>query len=204
MGAGKNTGQKQSLILITPGDQPNIDVSNAFLDNGDHINQIPWTHAYLHRQRRYFVNHYNAALGDGATIDIAVTAGANFALHAIWEAGVAGNCLVQVFKGSSITGGTAMSIVNRNQEPTIRASTATIVRDPVVESGGDGTDLTGGGVFVAGGRGGAAQGGETGDREEFIIPVNETWLYRITNVSGQARNVNFGLDFYEHETIVTA
>jgi hypothetical protein len=110
---------------------------------------------------------------------------------------------VQVFKGAAISAGTAMAIVNRNQEPTIRAALAVIVRDPVIESAGEGTDLTGGGVFVAGGRGGAAQGGGTGDREEFIIPAGETWLYRITNVSGQARSVNFGLDFYEHETIVT-
>ena len=203
-GVGKRTGQKQSIVLITRDGIPNVDLSAVFVDEGDHANTIPWQHVYLHRARRYLVNNYNAALGDGDTIDIAIISGAVWAAHIIWEAAAVGDMLIQVFRGASITGGTAMDIINRNQEGTVRPSTFQAKLNPTVESGGDGIDLTTGGILLPGGSAGRAVGGAGEGREEFIQCVNETWLYRITNISGQARKTNLRLDFYEHEPIITS
>lgn len=202
MGAGKNTGQKQSIILITEGDLPNIDLSKVFIDNGDHINQIPWEHVYLHKKVRYIINNYNAALADDGTIDIVVTTGAIYSVHVVWTANIGGDASLDIFRGPDFSGGSAMGVVNRSQEAPIRASTITAILNPDIGSGGDGTEIIPDGILLPGGTGGIAAGGGGEGRDEFIIPPSTSFLYRLTNVSGQARKMNLGLDFYEHLPIV--
>lgn len=198
---GKETGQKQSLILITDSNLPNIDVSRVFVDKGEHINMLPWEHVYLHNKLRYIINRYDAALANNGTIDIVITTGADYAAHIIWEARVAGDVLLQVFRDpTGVADGSALGVVNRSQEAPIRASTVSALLNPTIV--GDGTELGPGGIYLPGGTGGVA-GGETGTgRDEFIIPVSTSFLYRLTNQSGQARKTNLSFDFYEHEPVV--
>lgn len=201
MNSGKKTGQKQSIILITEGDVPNIDLSRVFIDDGDHINQIPWEHVYLHKKKRYIINNYNAALANNGTIDIVVMTGADYAAHIVWLANIGGDALITIFRDSTgVSAGSALVPANRNQEAPIRASTVSALLNPTIV--GDGDPLITGGVLLPGGTGGAAQGGGGEGRDEFIQPVSTTFLYRLTNVSGQVKKMNFGLDFYEHEPVV--
>lgn len=202
MGAGKDTGQKQSIVLITEGDIPNIDLSRVFIDGGDHINQIPWEHVYLHKKVRYIINNYNAALANDGTIDIVVTTGAIYSAHMVWGANIGGDALLQIFRDPGVSGGTAMDVVNRSQEAPIRSSTVAATLNPVIDSSGEGTEIIPDGILLPGGTGGIAAGGGGEGRDEFIIPPSTSFLYRLTNVSGQARKMNLGLDFYEHLPVV--
>ncbi len=203
MSTGQNTGQKQSFILITEGDLPNVDVSRVFVDKGEHLNVIPWEHVYLHMRKRYIVGKYEAALGDNAAIDLVITTGADYAVHIVPIVGIGGDALFQMYDDTALDsspGGTAIVPVNRSQESVIRASTASVLNDPSIDTLGDAL-VPGGGRFLPGGATGAAQGGSAEGRDEIIQPVNTTYVYRLTNISGQARKMNLLLDFYEHETV---
>ena len=200
---GQATGQKQSIILITEGNLPNVDVSRIFVDKGEHANILPWQHVYLHQKKRYWVNQYVAALANSGVIDFAVTTGAVYAAHMVWSAFAGGDMLMQIYNDTALDsdpGGSAIVPINRSQEAPIRASTASVIYTPGIDTIGSAL-IQGGGRFIPGGTTGAAQGGSGEGREEMIQPVSTTYIYRLTNISGQARKANLFLDFYEHEPI---
>jgi len=200
---GQETGQKQSMILITEGNLPNINVSKAFVEGGEHINTIPWEHALLHEKKRYLVGKYEDALGDDAAIDLAITTGADYAVHTVVLLGVGGDSLLQIYDDTTFDsnpGGSVLVPSNRSQEPAVRASTVTVLNDPTIDVLGSAL-IPGGGRFFPGGSAGVAQGTSGEGRDELIQPINTTFIYRLTNISGQARKTNLTLDFYEHEPI---
>lgn len=201
MGAGLDTGQKQSWILITEGGLPNVDVSRVFVDKGEHLNTMPWEHVYLHKKRRYITNALKLGLANNGTIDMVLTTGAAWAAHLVWIAAAGGDVLVEIFKDAVInSGGSALTVSNRSQEAPVRATTLTsALLDPTLTS--PGTSLVPGGFLIPGGTGGVAQGGGGEGRDELIQPVSSTYLYRLTNMAGLAKNCNLALDFYEHETV---
>jgi len=197
-------GNEQRIILITQGDLPNVDVSRVFVEQGEHINCIPWEHVLLHEKFRYLVGKYESALANDGAIDLAITTGANYAAHVVILIGVGGDSLLQIYNDTTFNsdpGGSVLTPSNRSQEPVVRASTVTVLNDPSIDALGSAL-IPGGGRFFPGGSAGVAQGTSGEGRDELIQPINTTFIYRLTNISGQARKTNLTLDFYEHVPIV--
>jgi hypothetical protein len=186
-------------ILVGTDDLTGTDLAElarAAVDHGDHINMIPWQHNYLHEGRVFVANNYNPAVGDPGALETVITVGSTYNLHVIASAQAGGDFLGELYEDvSSVVGGTAVTPSNRNRESSA-ASTGTVLINPASYSLVGATQLEE--DYVPGGTGGNALGGAGSTRDEYILKRDTTYLYRITNLAGQAKPMSLHLEWYEH------
>ena len=105
-----------------------------------------------------------------------------------------GDCEVRVFENPIFSAaGTPMTVFNKNRSSD-KVSGATVTHTPTLTN--DGTELTP--LFVAGGSGGNASGGEGENfAGETVLKADNNYLFRIINKSGQARTIGARLAWYE-------
>lgn len=182
-------------------DGNSVQPAKGFEDGGDHFNNIPWEHAYLHIGERYRSCSIDAALATSGVIELVVTIGSTHNAHMVAQASAGAQGKLEIYEGSAdVVGGAANPIFNRNRESALTTdSVDTLILNPTSIT--DGTFLDG--VVIPGGSGGNAVGGTGPGRDEFILKRDLIYLFRFTNLSVGTIIASLNLDWYDHLPVGT-
>jgi hypothetical protein len=104
-----------------------------------------------------------------------------------------GDAELFIYEGTSTTGGTAFTPINRNRNYAIsNPSQVAMVINPSVTSVGTEIDAE----IIPGGVGKKSGGGTAGSLEYVLKPLTN-YLFRLTNVNGTAHAASLTVEWYE-------
>lgn len=159
------------------------------------IISITGFHHQIHKGNAYIVSHKFLAVADDAAAEFYIKVPADFEPHAVFHRDIEGNADVELFEDTTTQApnndGTALPVINLNRNSP-NTSEIEWFHTPTVLV--DGTSL-----FIewnAAGTGGTAAGSE-GVFDEFELAKGKNYLFRVTNRSGQARNIGIFSRYYE-------
>jgi hypothetical protein len=162
------------------------------------LREIEVAHAMIHDGNSYIYSD-STSIANGATLDHSLKTGAK-SVHFGWS--VQGDYPVSIiiYEGpfTSITGGSALTPVNRNRISSNTSSLASFLDAPTVTLGSPTTLFTvrpGGAIATLGGSITAGEGPSV--THEFIFKPNTDYVFRVTNASAQANNVSIQFYWYE-------
>lgn len=158
------------------------------------IIMVDVNHQRNHDGRAWFaykMNPDSAPLADGASIDIVLASASGVFPHMTVDALCLGDAEFYIYEGTSATGGTSFTPINRNRNYTISSQVAMIV-NPTVSSLGTQIDAQ----ILPGGSGKKASGGSAASLEYVLKPLTN-YLFRLTNVNGTAHAAHLALEWYE-------
>lgn len=135
----------------------------------------------------------SAKLAAGSSIDIVIAAPAGLFIHILVDAFCQGDAELYIYEGTSTTGGTPFTPVNRNRNYAVsNPSQIAMVINPTVTSVGAELDAQ----IVPGGVGKKSGGGTAGALEYVLKPLTN-YLFRLTNVNGTSHAAFLTLEWYE-------
>lgn len=153
-------------------------------------------HQRNHDGRAYFAYKLyptSAKLAAGAHIDIVIASPSGVTPHVTVDAFCQGDAEFYIYEGTSTTGGTSYTPINRNRNYTVsNPSQSAMVINPTVTSLGTEID----GQIVPGGVGKKAVGGASATLEYVLKPLTN-YLFRLTNVNGTSHAAFLSLEWYE-------
>jgi hypothetical protein len=133
----------------------------------------------------------SAPLGADASIDIVLAAASGVIPHMTIDALCLGDAELYIYEGTSATGGTSFTPINRNRNYTNSSQVAMII-NPTVTALGTQLDAQ----ILPGGSGKKSGGGTAGSLEYVLKPLTN-YLFRLTNVNGTAHAAHLSLEWYE-------
>jgi hypothetical protein len=148
----------------------------------------------LHEGRAFYAYYLNGdanQLADDASIDIAVAWAAGKYPHLVFDVNCGGDAEFTIYENATVTGGTSFTAINRYRSSANTSSSAILINPTVTTTG---TALTG--EFLAGGSGGQA-GGAAAFSFQYVLAPLTTYLFRLTNRSGQAHMAHLMIEWYE-------
>jgi len=151
-------------------------------------------HVRLHEGRAfyaYFLNGDANKLADNASINIAAAWAAGKYPHLVFDVRCGGDAEFTIFENATVTGGTSFTAINRYRSSTNTSSSAILINPTVTTTG---TAITS--EFLAGGSGGQA-GGAAAFSFQYVLAPLTTYLFRLTNRSGQAHMAHVMIEWYE-------
>jgi hypothetical protein len=151
-------------------------------------------HVRLHEGRAYYVYYLNGdanQLANDASINIAIAWASGINPHLIFDVNCGGDAEFQIYEGAVVTGGTPFTAINRHRSVGSTSQSAALINPTVTSTG---TALTG--EFLAGGSGGNAGGGAAFSFQYVLAPLT-TYLFRLTNRSGQNHMAHMLIEWYE-------
>lgn len=135
----------------------------------------------------------SAKLANGSSIDIVMASPSGLTPHVLVDAFCQGDAELYIYEGTSTTGGTSFTPINRNRNYAVsNPSQIAMVINPTVTSVGDMLD----GQIVPGGVG-KKSGGGTGASLEYVLKPLTNYLFRLTNVNGTDHAAFLTLEWYE-------
>lgn len=135
----------------------------------------------------------SAPLAALASIDIVLASPAGVYPHLTVEGLCLGDAELYIYEGTSTTGGTAFTPINRNRNYAIsNPSEVAMVINPTVTAVGTEIDAE----IIPGGVGKKSGGGTAGSLEYVLKPLTN-YLFRLTNVNGTAHAASLTLEWYE-------
>jgi hypothetical protein len=135
----------------------------------------------------------SAKLAALASIDIVMASPSGVTPHLSVEAFCQGDAEFYLYEGSSTTGGTAFTPINRNRNYAVsNPSQSAMVINPTINSLG--TELDG--QIVPGGVGKKSGGGDSATLEYVLKPLTN-YHFRLTNVNGTSHAASMTLEWYE-------
>ena len=153
-------------------------------------------HQRNHDGRAYFAYKLyptSAKLAANASIDIVMASPTGVTPHLTVETFCQGDAEFYMYEGSSSTGGTAFTPINRNRNYAVsNPSQSAMVINPTINSLG--TELDG--QIVPGGVGKKSGGGDSGSLEYVLKPLTN-YHFRLTNVNGTSHAASLTLEWYE-------
>lgn len=153
-------------------------------------------HQRNHDGRAFYafkINPTSATLAAGSSIDIVMASPAGITPHITIDAFCQGDAELYIYEGTSTTGGTPFTPINRNRNYAVsNPSQIAMVINPTVTSVGTMLD----GQIVPGGVG-KKSGGGTGSALEYVLKPLTNYLFRLTNVNGTDHAAFLTLEWYE-------
>lgn len=135
----------------------------------------------------------SAPLAALASIDIVLASPAGVYPHLTVDGLCLGDAELYIYEGTSTTGGTAFTPINRNRNYAIsNPSEVAMVINPTVTAVGTEIDAE----IIPGGVGKKSGGGTAGSLEYVLKPLTN-YLFRLTNVNGVAHAASLTLEWYE-------
>lgn len=135
----------------------------------------------------------SAKLDAGASIDIVLASPSGVIPHMTVDAFCQGDAELYVYEGTSTTGGTSFTPINRNRNYAVsNQSQVAMVINPTVTSVGSELDAQ----IVPGGVGKKSGGGTAGSLEYVLKPLTN-YMFRLTNVNGTSHAAYLTLEWYE-------
>lgn len=155
------------------------------------IRTIDAAHQRTHEGEMFVVGYRWEGSADNATVSLSLTIPTGVSAHTIWEVGSTGKSYLDVFRGSTVTGGTAMTPTNKNRSST-KATTVTVIRDGTISATGTlmFPDLIGSGAK-------GTVGGTGGVSYEFVLNAGEQYLFRLQNKAGAVADMAMNIQFYD-------
>ena len=157
---------------------------------------IDYGHAEIHAGNHFFIENYTT-LASGAKIDFGVTSpNTTKWAHMFWRIGATKETIIEVYKTSVLSGGTALSPVNNNQNSD-NTSVMTVVQNPTVTDSG--TLISASRFGIAAGVGVATRygSGETRQEREIILHSGTSYLWRVKSAT-DTNYVSYKGTWYEH------
>jgi hypothetical protein len=158
------------------------------------IIMVDVNHQRNHDGRAFFaykMNPESSPLGADASIDIVLASASGVMPHMTIDALCLGDAEFYIYEGTSATGGTSFTPINRNRNYTTSSQVAMIV-NPTVSLLGTQLDAQ----ILPGGSGKKSGGGTAGSLEYVLKPLTN-YLFRLTNVNGTAHAAHLSLEWYE-------
>lgn len=150
-------------------------------------------HSRIHQGVFYSASEIVAALGDDENFDMIITTPADDWPHVAPEPSFDGSADFLIYRAPTFTVGTPVDAVNHNENST-NTFGGTVVHTPTVTAVGTQLLIS---DHVPGGTGGNASGATAGQfTNEFILKPSTSYLFRLTNRSGQANRGGIILNFY--------
>ena len=137
------------------------------------------------------VRSFADPLPDGESIDIAIAFAAGVTPNISISGLCAGDAMGFLYEGSVVTGGTAITAVNKNRNSVITSQSAALSNPTVTTLG---TPILS--QILIGGQGKKAGGGAVGSSDLILKPLT-TYLFRLTNINGTAHAAEIVLEWYE-------
>lgn len=196
----KFEGIKKKLGLIRSKDGALIELANAFVDGGDHVNAIMSDHAYKHKGVTFVTGHFDATLASNGYVDVLLTVGATNQAHLAWPPTVEsdGECLLSLYKAPTTTGGTDLTVFNVVDAVADDSSTVTAKHTPSVSNAGSLWEIP---SYMPVSGANRMVGGNGASRAERILSVSTVYLVRIQNISATTKRVHAHLEWYDHSPI---
>jgi hypothetical protein len=168
---------------------------NSYLASSDKpFPTVDINHLRLQEGRAFAVGvlrSFSNKLPAGQSIDIAM-AFASGVTPAISILGLcAGDAEGYLYEGAVVTGGTAVTAVNKNRDSANTSQSAILVNPTVTSLG---TMILG--QILIGGSGKKAGGGDLGS-SDLILNDLTTYLFRLTNINGTSHAAEIILEWYE-------
>ena len=151
-------------------------------------------HYRLHEGRAFYMyeNRKNGTpLVDDGYITFAIASGSGTRMHMTIGGICGGDGEIQLYEGSTVTGGTAKTAIARSRQGSITSDTA-ILLDPTITTLGTQLfeELVAGGVKKR-------AGGGSGESSQFLLAPLTTYIIRLQNVSGSSQYATLELEWYE-------
>lgn len=160
---------------------------------------ISTPHQKVHDGDFYQVGTLLTCIANGCSAEFLIKVGACQSLHTVISTSVTGKFIGYLYEAPTIAVcgcGTALTAINSNRN-SCNTAEGTFFHTPCTTA--DGTQLAA--SLIPGGTGGKAIGGSastsTRDGAEIILATSTNYLIRLTNDSGQARDVSITISFYE-------
>ena len=135
----------------------------------------------------------SAPLAALASIDIVLASPSGVFPHITIDGLCLGDAELYVYEGTTTTGGTAFTPINRNRNYAVsNASQVAMVINPTVTSVGTELDAQ----IIPGGAG-KKSGGGTATSLEYVLKPLTNYLFRLTNVNGTSHAAYLTLEWYE-------
>lgn len=167
-------------------------MSSGFGGYRNHVTALSVVHARTHQGTFFGATAEDAALANGANLDMLIRVGAE-TMHANFALVAGGNAAVALFEGTTISAeGSVLTPQNHNRTSS-RASNVLLNQGSTITL--PGTKIAGGRIL--GGTGGNADGGATDTNDEWLLAPNTSYLLRLTNNSGQVQAADIHVRFYE-------
>jgi hypothetical protein len=153
-------------------------------------------HQRNHDGRAYFAYKIapdSAPLATGASINIVLASPSGVFPHVTVNGMCLGDAELYIYEGTSTTGGTAFTPINRNRNYAVsNVSQVAMVINPTVTSVGTEIDVQ----IIPGGVGKKSSGGAAGSLEYVLKPLTN-YLFRLTNVNSASHAASLQLEWYE-------
>jgi len=111
--------------------------------------------------------------------------------HLVFDVNCGGDSEFEIYEGAVVSGGTPFTAINRHRSVGSTSQSASLINPTITSTG---TALTG--EFLAGGSGGGASGASAYSFQYVLAPLT-TYLFRLTNRSGQAHMAHIMIEWYE-------
>jgi hypothetical protein len=125
------------------------------------------------------------------SIDIAIAFAAGVTPNISISGLCAGDAMGFLYEGSVVTGGTAITALNKNRNSLVTSQSAALSNPTVTTLG---TPILS--QILIGGQGKKAGGGAVGSSDLILKPLT-TYLFRLTNVNGTDHAAEIVLEWYE-------
>jgi hypothetical protein len=137
------------------------------------------------------VRSFADPLPDDESIDIAIAFAAGVTPNISISGLCAGDAMGFLYEGSVVTGGTAITALNKNRNSLITSQSAALSNPTVTTLG---TPILS--QILIGGQGKKAGGGAVGSSDLILKPLT-TYLFRLTNVNSTDHAAEIVLEWYE-------
>lgn len=134
---------------------------------------------------------YTNPLASGSSLDIAIAFASGVSPQISINGLCGGDAIGYLYEGATVTGGTALTAINKNRNSLITSQSAALLNPTVTNTG---TMILN--QILIGGSGKKAGGGQTGSSDLILKPLT-TYLFRITNVNGTAHVAEMILEWIE-------
>ena len=141
----------------------------------------------------YKIASDSAPLAANTSIDIVLASPSGVFPHLTVVGMCLGDAELYIYEGTSTTGGTAFTPINRNRNYAVsNVSQVAMVINPTVTSVGTEIDAQ----IIPGGAGKKSSGGTAGSLEYVLKPLTN-YLFRLTNVNSTSHAASLQLEWYE-------
>ncbi len=155
--------------------------------------RIAWEHHRVHIGKMWRASKRFGSVDNNSSADIVVNVGL-ISLHTVFNFAAGGDADWFLYEGTVHDSANAVNVRNASR-PTGDTGAPSVFSPAVSDIG---TEIHT--FFAPGGTAGVAQG-TSGNREnEWILKPSTNYLFRITNVAGQAKKMSWDLDFYEAQS----